>query len=78
MKITITSNKLIPFEEIAEGTVFKDPNFQDHYYIKTASVVDENTGEEELNCLCLPNYTFDCFGLKDLVYPIYNAELIIP
>ena len=78
MKITITNNKLVSFEEIAEGTVFKDPNFQDHYYIKTASVVDEYAGEEELNCLCLPNCTFNCFGLKDLVYPIYNAELIIP
>ena len=78
MKLTIMNNKLVPFEEIAEGTVFKDPNFQDHYYIKTASVVDEYAGEEELNCLRLGNYTFNCFGPKDLVYPVYNAELIIP
>ena len=78
MKITVANNKPVSFEEIAEGTVFKVPNFEDHYYIKTASVVDEYTGEEDLNCLLLEKYTFDCFGPKDLVYPIYNAELIIP
>ena len=77
MKITVTNNKPVSFAEIAEGTVFRVPNFEDHYYIKTASVFDENTGEENLNCLLLEKYTFDCFGLKDLVYPIYNAELII-
>ena len=77
MKITITNNKLVPFGEIAEGTVFKDPTVED-YYIKTASVINEDTGEDEWNCLRLDNYTFDCFGSKYLVYPIYNAELIIP
>ena len=78
MKITIkNTNKLVPFEEIAEGTVFKDPDFQDRYYIKTVSVLDEN-GEEDLNCLRLDNYALDCFGLKDMVLPIYDAELIIP
>ena len=76
MKITVADNKPVPFEEIAEGTVFRDP-IENLYYIKTASVFDENTGEEELNCLLLEKYTFDCFGPKDLVYPIYNAELII-
>ena len=76
MKITIANNKPVPFEEIAEGTVFRDLT-ENLYYIKTASVFDENTGEENLNCLLLEKYTFDCFGLKDLVYPIYNAELII-
>ena len=78
MKITIKNNKLAPFGEIPEGVVFKDPNFQDRYYIKTVSLLDENTGEENLNCLRLDNYTFDCFGLKDMVLPVYNAELIIP
>ena len=77
MKITITNNKLAPFGEIAEGTVFKDPTAED-YYIKTASVIDEDTGEDEWNCLRLNNYTFDCFGPKYMVYPIDNAELIIP
>lgn len=77
MKITITNNKLAPFGEIAEGTVFKDPTAED-YYIKTASVVNEDTGEDEWNCLRLDNYTFECFGLKYMVLPIYNAELIIP
>ena len=77
MKITIKNNKLVPFEEIAEGVVFKDPATGD-YYIKTASVVDVDTGEDEWNCLCLDNYTFDCFGLKDMVLSIDNAELIIP
>ena len=76
MKITVADNKPVPFEEIAEGTVFRDPT-ENLYYIKTASVFDENTGEEDLNCLLLEKYTFDCFGPKDLVYPIYNAELII-
>ena len=76
MKITVADNKPVPFEEIAEGTVFRDP-IENLYYIKTASVADEDTGEEELNCLLLEKYTFDCFGPKDLVYPIYNAELII-
>ena len=76
MKITVADNKPVPFEEIAEGTVFRDP-IENLYYIKTASVFDENTGEEDLNCLLLEKYTFDCFGPKDLVYPIYNAELII-
>ena len=77
MKITITNNKLIPFGEIAEGVVFKDPTTED-YYIKTASVVNEDTGEDEWNCLHLDNYTFDCFGEKYMVRPIYGAELIIP
>ena len=79
MKITITNSKLTPFEEIAEGTIFKDSD-GNIYYLKTVSVsvVDEITGEYELNCLRLDNYTFDCFGPKDLVYPVYNAELIIP
>ena len=45
MKITITNNKCVPFEIIPEGTVFRDTDFQDRYYIKTVSVVDEN-GEE--------------------------------
>ena len=77
MKITITNNKLAPFGEIAEGVVFKDPTVED-YYIKTASVVNEDTGEDEWNCLRLDNYTFDCFGLKYMVLPIYDAELVIP
>ena len=78
MKITIMKNKLIPFEEIAEGTVFRDPAAENLYYIKTASVVDEDTGEEEWNCLHLYNYTLDCFNPGYKVYPIDNAELIIP
>lgn len=76
MKITIMNNKLAPFGEISEGTVFKDPTTED-YYIKTASVINEDTGEDEWNCLHLDNYTFDCFGLKDMVLSIYDAELII-
>ena len=79
MKITVTNNKLVPFEEIAEGTIFRDLA-GDIYYIKTASVsvADEIVSEYELNCLRLDNYTFDYFGPKDSVYPVYNAELIIP
>ena len=76
MKITITNNKCIPFEIIPEGTVFRDPDFQDHYYIKTVSMLDEN-GEEDLNCLCLENYTLNYFDPGYMVYPIDNAELII-
>ena len=77
MKITIKDNKLVPFEKIAEGTVFKVPETED-YCIKIASVVDVDTGEDEWNCLRLDNYALDCFGLKDMVLPIYDAELIIP
>ena len=77
MKITFPDNKLVPFEEIAEGTVFKVPETED-YCIKIASVIDENTGEDEWNCLRLDNYALDCFGLKDMVLPIYDAELVIP
>lgn len=79
MKITIANQKLIPFEEIAEGTIFKDSD-GNIYYLKTVSVsvVDEITGEYELNCLRLDNYTFYRFYPNDLVYPVYNAELIIP
>ena len=76
MKITVADNKPVPFEEIAEGTVFRDP-IENLYYIKTASVADENTGEEDLNCLCLENYTLNCFDPGYMVYPIDNAELII-
>ena len=78
MKITIMNNKLVPFEEIAEGTVFRDPA-GDIYYIKTTlvSVVDEDLGAEEWNSLRLDNYTFDCFNPGYEVYPAYNAELII-
>lgn len=77
MKITIKDNKLVPFEKIAEGTVFKDPTAED-YYIKIASVVDVDTGEDEWNCLRLDNYTLDCCSPKYTVLPIDNAELIIP
>ena len=78
MKITITNDKFIPFETIPEGTVFRDHADNSIYYIKTASVVDEDTGADEWNCLRLDNYTFDCFYPTYLVYPIDNAELIIP
>ena len=77
MKITISNNELVPFEKVAEGTVFKVPETED-YCIKIASVIDENTGDDEWNCLHLDNYALDCFGLKDMVLPIYDAELIIP
>lgn len=77
MKITITNNKLVPFKDIAEGVVFKEPTVED-YYIKTVSVVDEDTGGEEWNCLRLDNYAPDCFNPEYKVYPIDNAELIIP
>ena len=77
MKITITNSKLTPFEKIAEGVVFKDPTVGD-YFIKIASVVDDDNGKEEWNCLRLDNYALDCFNLGYKVYPIYNAELIIP
>lgn len=77
MKITISNNKLVPFGEIAEGTVFKEPTYKG-YYIKTASVIDENTGEDEWNCLRLDNYALDCFGPEYRIQPIDNAELIIP
>ena len=77
MKITIKDNKLVPFEKIAEGTVFKVPETED-YCIKIASVVDEDTGVYKWNCFHLDNYTYDCFGPKYMVQPIYGAELIIP
>ena len=77
MKITISNNKLTPFGEIDNGVVFKDPTAED-YYIKIAAEVDENTGEDEWNCLRLDNYALDCCGLKYMVLPIYDAELIIP
>ena len=77
MKITITNNKLVPFGEIAEGVVFKDPTAED-YYIKIIPVTNENTDEEEWNCLRLDDYTLDCCSPKYTVLPIDNAELIIP
>lgn len=77
MKITISNNKLVPFGEIAKGIVFKDPTAEG-YYIKIAAEVNENTGEDEWNCLSLDNYALDCWGLKCMVQPIYGAELIIP
>ena len=77
MKITITNNKLAPFERVAEGTVFKIPETED-YYIKIFPETNENTGKEEWNCLRLDDYTLDCFTSKCTVLPIDNAELIIP
>lgn len=78
MKITIKNDtKIVPFEDVAEGMVFEDPTTED-YYIKTASVVDEDTGAESWNCLRLDDYNFDCFAEKYMVRPIYGAELIIP
>ena len=78
MKVTNKNDKkLVPFEDIAEGMVFEDPTTED-YYIKTASVVDDDTGAEEWNCLRLDNYAFDCFAPKYMVRPIHGAELIIP
>ena len=77
MKITITNNKLVPFEKVAEGTVFKVPETED-YCIKIASVVDVDIGEDEWNCLRLDNYTLDCCSPKYMIQPIHGAELIIP
>ena len=77
MKITVSNDKFVPFEMIPEGTVFRDPDDNSIYYIKTVSEVDENTDEEKWNCLRLDNYTFGCFYPTYLVYPIDNAELII-
>ena len=77
MKITIMNNKLVPFEEITEGTVFKHPA-DNAYYIKTAPVLNEDTRVEEWNCLRLDSYTLDCFNPGYKVYSIDNAELIIP
>lgn len=79
MKITVkNNNKLVPFEDIPIGMVFKDPVNRDMYYIKAESVLDENTDEEELNSFCINNNTFNCFGPQYMVQPIYGAELIIP
>ena len=78
MKITITNNnKLVPFEEVAEGTIFKDPATED-YYIKIFSEINENTGKEEWNCLHLDDYTLDYCSPIFMIYPIPDAELIIP
>ena len=77
MKITISNNKLVPFGEIAKGTVFKDSTAED-YYIKIAAEINENTGEDEWNCLRLDDYTLDCCSPRYMVLPIDNAELIIP
>ena len=76
MKITVANNKLVPFEEIAEGTIFRDPT-ENLYYIKTASVADEDVNPEGWNSLRLDNYVFAYFSTRYEVYPIYNAELII-
>ena len=77
MKITISNDKLVPFEKVAEGTVFKVPETED-YYIKIFSEIDVNTGKEEWNCLHLDDYTLDCCSPSCTVLPIYDAELIIP
>ena len=76
MKITIMNNKLVPFEEIADGTIFRDP-VENAHYIKIAPVVNENC-IVEWNCLRLDDYALDCFNPEYKVYPIDNAELIIP
>lgn len=77
MKITITNNKLVPFEKVAEGTVFKVPETE-VYCIKIIPVANENTDEEEWNCLRLNDYTLDFCSPRYTVLPIDNAELIIP
>lgn len=77
MKITISNNKLVPFEKVAEGTVFKVPETE-YYCIKILPVSNENADEEEWNCLRLNDYTLDCCSPRYMVLPIYNAELIIP
>ncbi len=75
MKITITNNKPVPFEKVAEGTVFKVPETE-VYCIKIIPV--GNTNEGEWNCLRLNDYTLDCCSPRYTVLPINNAELIIP
>lgn len=76
MKITITNDMCVLFGNIVEGTVFKDPTTED-YYIKIVPVANENT-DEEWNCLRLDDYTLDWCSPRCTVYPIDNAELIIP
>ena len=77
MKITIMNNEPVPFEKVTVGTVFKVPEIED-YCIKIVSVIDYNTGEEEQNCLRLDNYALEYCSPTCTVYPVYNAELIIP
>ena len=50
------SNKMVAFEDLPEGMIFQDPASGNVYYIKTASVVDEDTGAEEWNALNLDTY----------------------
>ena len=77
MKITISNNKLVPFEKVAEGTVFKVPETE-YYCIKIIPVGNENIDEEGWNCLRLNDYTLDYCSPRYMVLPIDNAELIIP
>ena len=77
MKITISNNKLVPFEKVAEGTVFEVPETED-YCIKIFPETNENTGKEEWNCLHLDDYTLDYCSPIFMIYPIPDAELIIP
>lgn len=80
MKITVKhSNKMVAFEDLLEGMVFQDPASGNNvYYIKTAPVVNEDTGAGEWNALNLDTYNLDWFGLPCMVRPVYDAELIIP
>ena len=79
MKITVKhSNKMVAFEDFPEGMIFQDPAFRNVYYIKTATVIDEDTGADEWNCLNLDKYNFDCYSPSYMVQPVYDAELIIP
>lgn len=77
MKLTIKNHKLVPFDSLENGTVFKDPASRDDYYIKGESVLTDS-GCEELNAFNLNENTFESIGAEYLVQPITNAELIIP
>lgn len=79
MKITVKhSNKMVAFKDLPEGMIFQGPASGNVYYIKTATVINDDTGAEEWNALNLDTYNLDCLGPPCMVRPVYDAELIIP
>ncbi len=73
MKIKRNTGKEEKFCKLWSGIVFLSG---DILYMKTSTVLDYD--EREFNAVILTTGEFVRFGNEDLVFPCYDAELLIP
>lgn len=73
MKIKRNVEKREKFSVLCPGMVFLSGDIP---YMKTDVITTDN--EDEVNAVTLKTGEFDWFDDNDLIYPRYDAELLIP